>query len=246
MGFSGFSFTIDQLPARAEVPMAKQNRNALIIFSRDPVLGQVKTRLNPFLDLKTICDLYTCFLTDCLKTICSVEPADHFIGIYPSIVSGYFEQLDPSLSVSTFIQEGKDLGERMKNAFSVKFAEGYEQVVIVGADSPSLPSLYITQALASKRDVVLGPSVDGGYYLIGMKEKLTHLFDGIKWGRDTVLKETYRKLKSSGTSFELLPVWYDVDRPDDLKFLKTHLDLLVALGQLEGRSTQKFLSNLSF
>ncbi len=226
--------------------MVKQNKNALIVFSRDPVLGEVKKRLNPFLDLKTTCDLYTCFLSDCLKTICSVESADYFVGIYPSNVSGYFEQLDPSLSITTFIQEGKDLGERMKNAFSVKFAEGYKQIVIVGADSPSLPSLYIRQALASNRDVVLGPSVDGGYYLIGMKEKLTHVFDDIKWGRDSVLKETYSKLKSRGVSFELLPVWYDVDRPDDLKFLKTHLDLLVASGQLEGSSTQKFLSSLSF
>ena len=60
-----------------------------------------------------------------------------FYWVYPSSNSGYFERLDPSLLVNTFIQEGKDLGERMKNAFSARFAEGYEQVVIIGADSPS-------------------------------------------------------------------------------------------------------------
>ena len=98
--------------------------------------------------------------------------------------------MDTSLSISTFVQEGKDLGDRMKNTFSARFAEGYEQVVIIGADSPSLPLAYIRQAFVSKQDVVLGPSVDGGYYLIGMRGKLINLFDGIAWGGDTVLEET--------------------------------------------------------
>ena len=226
--------------------MAKKNKNALVIFARDPLVGQVKTRLNPFLDLRTTCELYTCFLSDSLDTICAVESADYFVGIYPSSTSGFFERLDPSLSISTFVQEGKDLGDRMKNTFFARFAEGYEQVVIIGADSPSLPLAYIRQAFLSKQDVVLGPSVDGGYYLIGMTGKLINLFDGIAWGGDTVLKETLCKLESNGVSLELLPVWYDVDRSDDLIFLKTHLELMAAVGQREGASTQKFLSDLPF
>ena len=225
--------------------MAKKNKNALVVFARDPVIGQVKTRLNPFLDLQTTCSLYTCFLSDSLDTMRALESADHFVGIYPSSTSGYFEQLDPSL-IGTFIQEGRDLGDRMKNTFSAKFAEGYEQVAIVGSDSPSLPLGYIRQAFASKRDVVIGPSIDGGFYLIGMKGKLINLFDSISWGGNTVLKETYSKLESNGASLELLPVWYDVDLSDDLIFLKTHLELMVAAGQKEGALTQKFLSELSF
>jgi hypothetical protein len=226
--------------------MRRQNKKALIVFARDPVMGQVKTRLNQFLDLQTICELYTCFLSDSLDTISSVESVDCFVGIYPSSISGYFERLDTSLNIGTFVQEGKDLGERMKSTFYARFAEGYEQVVIIGADSPSLPWAYIRQAFVSKQDVVLGPSVDGGYYLIGMRGKLVDLFDGIKWGGDTVLKETYCKLESNGVSLELLPVWYDVDRSDDLIFLKTHLELMVAVGQKEGASTQKFLNDLAF
>ena len=226
--------------------MAKQNKNALVVFARDPVVGQVKTRLNPFLDLQTTCDLYTCFLSDSLDKICAVKSADCFVGIYPSSISGYFERLDPSLSINIFVQEGKDLGDRMKNAFSARFADGYEDVVIIGADSPSLPLAYIEQAFASKKDVVLGPSMDGGYYLIGMRKKITNLFDGIAWGSDRVLKDTYCKLESSDVSLELLPVWYDVDRSDDLIFLKTHLELMSAVGQKEAASTKKFLSELSF
>jgi len=225
--------------------MGKYHNSALIVFARDPVVGQVKTRLNPFLDLQVTCDLYTCFLSDSLDKICAVKSADRFVGIYPSNLSGYFERLDPSLSINVFTQKGKDLGERMLNAFSARFAEGYERVVIIGSDSPSLPLAYIMRAFSSELDVTLGPSADGGYYLIGMRGKLVNLFDGIAWGENTVLEETRQKLGESGASMELLPVWYDVDRSDDLRFLKTHLELLAEGGQKEGASTRKFLSRLS-
>ena len=226
--------------------MPRKNKNALIVFARDPLMGQVKTRLNQFLDLQTICELYTCFLSDSLSTVSSIESVDCFAGIYPSSTSGYFERLNPSLPLRTFIQEGKDLGDRMKNTFSARFSEGYEQVVIIGADSPSLPSAYIKQAFDFKQDVVLGPSVDGGYYLIGMREKLINLFDGITWGSSNVLKETHSRLKSNGVTLGLLPVWYDVDRPDDLIFLKDHLELMASMGKKEGAVTHDFLSTVSF
>ncbi len=226
--------------------MGKQNNKALIAFARDPIEGQVKTRLNPFLDPKTTCDLYTCFLTDTLDKICEVESADRFVGIYPSNLSGYFEQLDPSLSITVFMQEGKDLGERMENVNTARSQEIYKRVVIIGSDSPSLPVAYIKRAFNSEQDVVLGPSADGGYFLIGMKGQLTNLFDGIAWGGETVLEETRSQLAAiDGASLELLPVWYDVDRPEDLKFLKTHLQLMADVGQQEGASTREFLSRLS-
>jgi glycosyltransferase A (GT-A) superfamily protein (DUF2064 family) len=79
-----------------------------------------------------------------------------------------------------------------------------------------------------------------------MREKLTNLFDGVTWGGDTVLEATRCKLESNGVSLELLPVWYDVDRSEDLIFLKTHLELMTAVGHKEGAATQKFLSTLSF
>ena len=76
--------------------MGKHNNNALIVFARDPIMGQVKTRLNPFLDLQAICDLYTCFLFDSLNKMCAVKSTDRFVGVYPSNLSGYFERLDLS------------------------------------------------------------------------------------------------------------------------------------------------------
>lgn len=225
--------------------MEKLNNNALIIFARDPVTGRVKTRLNPYLDLQTACDLYTCFLADSIDKICLVDSVDRFVAIYPSNLSGYFESQNIPAVINVFNQKGKDLGERMLNAFSARFSEGYKRVVVIGTDSPSLPLDFIKQAFSSERDVVIGPSSDGGYYLIGMKEKLVNLFDSIRWGEDTVLEATRQKLEKIGASLELLPLWYDVDLPTDLRFLKTHLALMFKVDQKECKLTQKFLGKLS-
>jgi len=79
-----------------------------------------------------------------------------------------------------------------------------------------------------------------------MREKLINLFDGITWGSSNVLKETHSRLKSNGVTLGLLPVWYDVDRPDDLIFLKDHLELMASVGKKEGVLTHNFLNTLSF
>ena len=119
--------------------MRKVHDNALILFARDPVLGKVKTRLSPFLeDENVILKLYTCFLQDSLTNIRQVENIDHFVGVAPSNESGFFsEMLAPDIQL--FIQEGESLGDKMRRAIQDRFAEGYERVVIIGSDSPSLP-----------------------------------------------------------------------------------------------------------
>jgi hypothetical protein len=98
--------------------------------------------------------------------------------------------------------------------------------------------------LQSKKEVVIGPSTDGGYYLIGMQGKVTDIFESVPWGTDHVLSETLNVLKSQRTEAELLPVWYDVDLPEDLRFLKTHLEWMVHAGLEEGRATLEFLNQL--
>ena len=140
--------------------------------------------------------------------------------------------------MSLFVQRGKDLGDKMRQAFVDRFAEGYKKVVIIGSDSPSLPVSYINKALASEKDLVIGPSTDGGYYLIAMSGKLSEVFSGVAWGTENVLGETLKKIKGTSISFELLPIWYDVDSPDDLKFLKTHLELITHSGLCVGRKTK--------
>ncbi|MFT4578703.1 MAG: rSAM/selenodomain-associated transferase 1 [Nitrospinales bacterium] len=225
--------------------MEKLKDNAVILFARDPVLGQVKTRLSSSLDDETILRLYTCFVEDSLEKIRLVHNADCFVAISPSSISGFFNGIESS-DTRLFIQQGKDLGDKMRQAFVDRFADGYKKVVIIGSDSPSLPVSYINEALTSDKDLILGPSTDGGYYLIAMTGKVSEVFGGIAWGTSQVLNETLSCVKKASVSLELLPVWYDVDYPEDLKFLKTHLELIAQSGLCEGGKTKKILDEMSF
>lgn len=223
--------------------MVKTHDNAVILFARDPVLGKVKTRLSPFLDDATILKLYTCFLQDSLDKVGQVGNADRFVGVAPADQSGFFSRTLGS-DIRLFVQEGEDLGDKMRRAIQDRFEEGYKRVVIIGSDSPSLPVSYIDQAFACDKDLVLGPSTDGGYYLIGMREKVVEVFDGVSWGTETVLRETCERLVQSGAGLELLPVWYDVDSPEDLKFFKSHLDLIEQAGLSKAGETGKLLDKI--
>lgn len=224
--------------------MIEACRSALILFAKDPVEGRVKTRLGSLLDPKTTLNLYLHFLDDSIAKIHAVTDVERFIGVASEPQTGYFEKLSYHPPARLFVQEGEDLGQRMRQAFEDRFREGYERVVIIGADSPTLPTAYIEQALQSEKDVVIGPSTDGGYYLIGMQDKVTDIFEGVAWGTDRVLSETLSVLKDRRAEAELLPVWYDVDLPEDLRFLKTHLEWMAHAGQEEGKATLEFLNQL--
>lgn len=224
--------------------MTQSSVRALILFAKDPVEGRVKTRLSSLLDAPTILSLYCRFLGDSIEKICSVAEVDRFIGIASDPQTRYFDDVSRNHPVRLFVQEGGNLGERMRRAFEDRFKEGYERVVIIGSDSPTLPAAYITQALQSEKDVVIGPSTDGGYYLIGMYGKMTDIFESVPWGTDRVLSETLNVLKDQRAETELLPVWYDVDLPEDLRFLKTHLEWMVHTGLEENRATLEFLNQL--
>ena len=225
--------------------MENKKNKAVILFARDLILGQVKTRLSSLFDDETILRLYTCFVEDSLEKIRQVDNADCFVGISPSNLSGFFNGIEDS-DTRLFIQQGKDLGDKMRQAFVDRFSDGYKKVVIIGSDSPSLPVSYINQALNSDKDLMLGPSTDGGYYLIAMTGKVSEVFDDIAWGTEQVLDETLNRVKKAGVSLELLPVWYDVDFPEDLKFLKTHLELITQSGLCEVGKTKKILDEISF
>ena len=224
--------------------MTQASARAVILFARDPVEGQVKTRLSSLLDPSTIVSLYRQFLRDSIEKICAVPDADPFIGIATDPQTGYFDEVSRDHVVRLFVQKGENLGERMRQAFADRFKEGYERVVIIGSDSPTLPVSYITQALQSEKEVVIGPSTDGGYYLVGMRGKVTDIFKRVAWGTDSVLSETLHALKDQQAEAELLPVWYDVDLPGDLYFLKTHLEWMSHAGLQEGSATLEFLNHL--
>jgi hypothetical protein len=120
-------------------------------------------------------------------------------------------------------QSGADLGERLSGTFRSLFAVGFRRVVVIGADSPTLPSAYLTAAferLHEDAEVVLGPAEDGGYYLVGAMRLVPLMFEEIPWGTGRVMQATLAALKRCGLRSTLLPRWYDVDRPADLERMR--------------------------
>ena len=221
-----------------------KSTHAVILFARAPKLGKVKTRLQSHLDQETILQLYSCFLRDSIEKICVIEEADSLIGLAGEGNLNCFIETLMGRDIRTFPQSGNNLGDRMRNAFLDRFEEGYEKIVIIGSDSPSLPVPCITRALESNSDIMLGPSVDGGYYLIGMRNKMFEIFDGVEWGSEKVLEQTLCNLDTLQVSLETLPLWYDIDRLEDLRFLRAHLSLLCRSGEQVPSATADYLTQL--
>tara|TARA_B100000686_G_scaffold348528_1_gene439796 strand:+ start:2191 stop:2868 length:678 start_codon:yes stop_codon:yes gene_type:complete len=221
-----------------------QSTCAIILFARAPRLGKVKTRLQSHLDQETVLQLYSCFLRDSIEKICAIEEADSFIGVAEEEDLDYFLETVTGKGIYTFSQSGDNLGERMRNAFLGRFKEGYKRIVIIGSDSPSLPVRCITQAFEANRDLIIGPSFDGGYYLIGMRNKVIEVFDGVEWGSEKVLEQTLFNVATLQVSLESLPLWYDIDRLEDLRFLRSHLSLLCRSGEQIPPATADYLIQL--
>ena len=120
-------------------------------------------------------------------------------------------------------QKGEDLGERMRNGFIQTFAEGFKRVILIGSDIPGLPLEFIEEAFTSLRDkdAVIGPSLDGGYYLIGFRNKTfsPKVFEGIPWSTEKVFEETMKVLEKERLTVHTLPRWRDIDTIEDLKNL---------------------------
>ncbi len=118
-------------------------------------------------------------------------------------------------------QVGADLGARMNQAFQRLFAQGYRQVVLIGTDVPTLPLDHFKQALLAleNHDLVLGPALDGGYYLIGLKRMAPELFVDMPWSTDQVLRLTQEKAATIGLKASLIQPWRDVDTLADLEAL---------------------------
>jgi rSAM/selenodomain-associated transferase 1 len=209
-------------------------KKALIIFARTPELGKVKTRLMKDLGAEETLKLYKSFVSETFEICGGLKGADKFLGSFPTSNDPFMDALVRIYKFhGVFNQKGADLGEKFINAFSARFREGYEKVVIIGSDSPTIPFDYIRKAFQEleKNDMVFGPCTDGGYYLVGARRLHKNIFRGIPWDTSEVLNKTLDKLYVGKVRFSLLPFWYDVDNIDDLKFYKRHLKYLKGAGQ---------------
>jgi glycosyltransferase A (GT-A) superfamily protein (DUF2064 family) len=121
----------------------------------------------------------------------------------------------------------------MQNCAEQALSGGSCPVVLVGSDAPTLPIERLQQALdlCADRDVVLGPCLDGGYYLIGLRRHIPEIFEGIAWSSESVLLDTLRRVQQARASVALLEPWYDVDTPEDLSLLRNHLAALSLAGE---------------
>ncbi len=200
---------------------------ALIIFAKAPSPGKVKTRLCPLLSERDAAHLQKALILDTLDLTAPL-PMQRVLACAPDFRHPFFRQCAKQFSLLFLSQQGDDLGERMKNAFAWGFASGFSKVVLIGCDAPTLPIEFIREAFLKLDSFpfVLGPSLDGGYYLIGANKPMVPPFCGILWGTGRVLTETLRKLNEKKKRCHLLPFWYDIDRPEDLYFLREHLTLL--------------------
>ena len=194
------------------------NKRALIFFLKYPEKGRVKTRLAQTLGDDFVLELYRCFISDILET-CREVDSDTIIAY--SLSNGEEPNSIISNDLFFFSQKGDNLGERMYNAFMDVSKLGYNKLVLIGSDCPDLPADVITEAFENLEsvDIVLGPSNDGGYYLIGLRaEKIDYaIFKGVPWSTPYVLAETQDNLKGIRISLKLLKVWSDIDDAEDLR-----------------------------
>jgi rSAM/selenodomain-associated transferase 1 len=295
----------------------------LIIFAKEPLPGQVKTRLSPPLSAAAAARLYHCFLEDILEEMgrlpdislalaytnspsrgsflrrgepcvrpgrwantgfaptfnprsnathtdsqsnggtgvspvqaqakacgyqkCSLN-ATQYQYCTPASALNFFRKL-VAPNVLLFPQEGADLGARLVRAFDRGFAAGFETVLVRNSDSPDLPGEVVTAGCRALEtggaDLVLGPSPDGGYYLVGLKKTQPQLFQGISWSSATVLADTLEKAKGLSLAVHLLPSWPDIDTIEDLQAFAARPPLPTGPGSRSYLCTRELMERIS-
>jgi rSAM/selenodomain-associated transferase 1 len=197
--------------------------NVLGVFAKYWQAGGVKTRLSAALGEQQAATVYQQFVLALLRRL--AHTADRRTIVYwPGDRAAKFAEA-AGAQWETTPQDDGDLGARMHRFFQQAFDGGAGRVVVIGSDSPTLPSEFIERAfsLLDDHDVVLGPSTDGGYYLIGAAGRVPPVFDGVHWSTSSVWPQTIGRLEAAGLRYATLEVWYDVDDFEDLRRLHDEL-----------------------
>jgi uncharacterized protein len=202
---------------------------ALAVMAKAPRPGRVKTRLAPPLTLDQSAALNICFLRDTTANIAAVAASGNAAGIVSYTPVGdeaLFDTLLPA-GFSLIPQRGNGFGERLLATAGDLLACGYASVCLIDSDSPTVPAAAFEQAIAELAKpgdrIILGPSDDGGYYLVGLKHPHPELFANITWSTSTVLAETITAAQTANLEAVLLPLWYDVDDATTLDILTAEL-----------------------
>jgi hypothetical protein len=210
-----------------ELEPAAAGRCALAIMSKVPRAGRVKTRLSPPLTPEQAAALNVCFLRDTAAAINAAGARAQGIGCYTPIgEEAAYRGIFPE-NFQLIAQRDGTFGERLIGATEDLFSVGFASVCLIDSDSPTVPGSAFAEAvdilLQPNEKIVLGPSDDGGYYLIGMKQLHRELFTDIEWSTERVLEQTKERAKSCGLEVHLLPSGFDVD--DEATFRRLQHEL---------------------
>jgi rSAM/selenodomain-associated transferase 1 len=221
-------------------------------MAKAPRAGYVKTRLQPPLSADEAAALNVCFLRDTAENIASVERDGDALGLVCYTPVGdevAFDGLLPE-SFALIAQRGDDFGERLLSAADDILSCGFGAVCLIDSDSPTLPTSALRHAVRELgrpgKRVVVGPSEDGGYYLIGMKRAEPRVFGRIAWSTGSVYAETIERVHEAGLDLVELPKWYDVDDAATLAVLERELlqserPEFAAVDGFDARWTREFL-----
>ncbi len=194
-------------------------KSALICFTRVPKPGQTKTRLLGLLSGQQCARLHRAFLED-LAGVYNQVDADLFVAHTPD---PDWQQLMPVFPAAKafFPQTGAGLGEKMHHAICRVLSQGYDRVVLTGTDLPQMTASHLKSGFAAleQADIAIGPTPDGGYYLIGMKQPHAHPFRVGDYGGSTVYENTIHTISDAGLTVSQALICADVDTPEDLKNL---------------------------
>jgi hypothetical protein len=213
----------------------------LAVMAKAPRAGAVKTRLCPPLRPPEAAELARCFLLDAVDRVGAVAGARPLVAYAPLEARGEFEGLAPGFAL--LAQEGEDLGARQARLLAEVLALGHEAALVMGTDAPTLPRECLDEAvslvMAPDVDLVLGPTEDGGYYLVGLRVPCPALFEDMPWSTSAVLSRTLERAQRLGLRVACLPAWFDVDTKADLERLAA--ELAVTPGR-EPRHTRDFVA----
>lgn len=202
----------------------------VIVFVKNIKLGKVKTRLAKTIGNQGAFEVYSELVKVTEKASKNLS-ADKRIYFSEAIVESQWKNDYKA------IQQGADLGERMKNAFKKGFEDGYDRIVLIGSDLPDITANHINQGLKAlkENEVVFGPAEDGGYYLIGLSKMHDFVFNNKPWSEVHLLKETLKELKEKQVTFTTLETLNDIDTYEDLiasKFYQSNIRLQEKIKQL--------------
>lgn len=227
-------------------------RCALAVMAKVPRAGKVKTRLAPPLDSQQAAALNVAFLKDtiaCLREVGKAIAADPVISYTPTGEEAWLAGIVPT-DIALLPQRGQDFGERLQATAEDLFAAGFSAVCLIDSDSPTVPpAAYIDAArrlLFAPDCVVLGPSHDGGYYVVGINASHPRLFEEIAWSTDRVMEQTCERARQIGVPVVLLLPWFDVDDRQTLARLYRELMQPEAAHQgFSAANTRRYLQAIS-